>query len=503
MVLFDAVIKFIAAQGQPAWLVGGCVRDRLLHRPTHDLDVIVPQGGIRLARAIAQAFDGASFILDEERDVGRAILRDHTGQTMEVDVARLRVPDLAADLSLRDFTINAMAQAITSEGAAADIVDPFGGQDDLQKRLVRAVTESSLRDDPLRCLRAVRQAVELGFAIEGATFSLIRRDAPLLAVVAGERVRDELGRIVAVPGAWQHVRLLADLMILPVVLPEAAALIGVTQSAPHYQDVFDHTRSVMAHLEGLFALLWSDRWAIPSAVAGDATIIAPADQWTDLAELCAAYGDDLRPHLLQPLAAGRARREALMWAALAHDWGKPAMRTVDADGAAHFYEHEHWGAVLVQHRGEVLRLASDEIAYLSRLVHEHMRPTHLARDSAGVLSRRAIYRYYVALGDAGPDCALLSLADSMATRASRPDPERWRQRLRMTETLWQAYFRERAARLEPPALLNGHQLMAEFGLTGGPQIGKLLEGLREAQAIGDISTPEEARAWVAERLRSH
>ncbi len=499
--LFEAVIRFIAAQGQPAWLVGGGVRDRLLGRSTHDLDVIVPQDGVRLARAVGQAFGGASFVLDDERDVGRAILRDPTGQTLEVDVARLRVPDLTADLSLRDFTINAMAQAITPEGLAAEIIDPFGGQGDLEKKLVRAVTESALRDDPLRCLRAVRQAVELGFAIEGATFSLIRRDAGLLAAVAGERVRDELMRIIPVPGGWQYVRLLADLMILPVILPEAAALIGVTQPAPHYQDVFDHTRGVMAHLEGLFSLLWPDQWAIPAPVMGDTTIIAPAAQWADLAGLLAVYGDDLRLHLAQPLAAGRCRREMLMWAALAHDWGKPAMRTVDADGAVHFYEHEQWSAVLVQHRGETLRLASDEIAYLSRLAYAHMRPTHLAHDSAGALSRRAVYRYYVALGDAGPDCALLSLADSMATRAGRPDPERWRQRLHVTETLWRAYFRERAARVEPAVLLNGHQLMAEFGLTGGPQIGELLDGLREAQAVGDVSTVAEARAWVAERLR--
>ncbi|MDQ1300929.1 MAG: hypothetical protein QG637_850, partial [Chloroflexota bacterium] len=198
----DAVIAFIGAQGQPAWLVGGYVRDCLLGRPTHDLDVIVPHGGVRLARAIANAFGGACFVLDDERDVGRAILHDQAGARLEVDVARLRLPELLDDLSLRDFTINAMAQEITAAGAASDIVDPFAGRSDLAKSLIRAVTESALRDDPLRSLRAVRQAVELGFRIEDATYNLIRRDAPLLAAVAGERVRDELMRIVSAAGAW-------------------------------------------------------------------------------------------------------------------------------------------------------------------------------------------------------------------------------------------------------------------------------------------------------------
>ncbi|MCX7671190.1 MAG: HD domain-containing protein [Anaerolineae bacterium] len=496
----DAVIALIAAQGRPAWLVGGSVRDRLLGRPTHDLDVIVSEGGVRLARLIANAFDGAYFVLDAERDVGRAILRNRSGETLEVDVARLRSPQLVEDLSLRDFTINAMAQEITAAGLATDLVDPFDGRGDLRRRLVRAVTEGSLRDDPLRCLRAVRQAIELGFRIEEATYNLIRRDASLLTTVAGERVRDELLRIVAAPGAWQHMRLLADLAILPAVLPEAAALIGVTQSPPHYQDAFDHTRSVMAHLEGILALLWPERYAIPAAVADDATVIAPAGMWADVSDLLASYRDDLRSHLLRPLAAGRTRRDWLLWAALAHDWGKPAMRTVDANGGVHFYEHDQWGAVLVQHRGEALKLASDEIAYLGRLVEGHMRPTHLAHDDPP--SRRALYRYYVAMGDAGPECALLSLADSMATRAAPPDPEHWRRRFDVTGRLLHVFFRERQERLEPPLLLNGHQLMAEFGLTAGPQIGRLLDGLREAQAIGEVTTLAEARAWLAERIRA-
>jgi len=498
----DAVIAFIGAQGRPAWLVGGYVRDRLLARPTHDLDVIVPRGGIALARASANAFGGACFVLDDARDVGRAILRDSAGEILEVDVARFRLPELLDDLSLRDFTINAMAQEITRDGIAPDVVDPFAGRSDLDKRLIRAVTESALRDDPLRSLRAVRQSVELGFRIEDATYNLIRRDAALLAGVAGERVRDELMRIIAARGAWQHVRLLAGLDLLSPVLPESAAQIGVTQTSPHYQDVFDHTRSVMAHLEGVLALLWPDQWAIPAAVAGDATIIAGPDQWADLAALLAPYGDALRAHLARPQAAGRLCRDWLLWAALAHDWGKPAMRSLDADGNTHFYEHDHWGAVLVQHRGEALKLAADEIAYLVRLVHEHMRPTLLAHDLGDRLSRRAVYRYYLALGEMGPDCALLSLADSMATRAARPDPERWRRRLRVTDQLFSAFFRERAAQVEPPLLMNGHQLMAEFGLASGPQIGRLLEGLREAQAVGEVATLEAARAWLAERLRA-
>ena len=129
--LADRVIGFIREQERPAWLVGGFVRDRLLGRDNHDLDLIVPEGGIRLARAVAAAFGGASFVLDEVRDVGRAIVSDPTGESLDVDVARLRVPDLLDDLALRDFTVNAIAMDIHAAAAEPPLFDPFDGRADL------------------------------------------------------------------------------------------------------------------------------------------------------------------------------------------------------------------------------------------------------------------------------------------------------------------------------------------------------------------------------------
>jgi tRNA nucleotidyltransferase/poly(A) polymerase len=497
--LIQRVIAFIAARGAPAWLVGGYVRDCLLRRSSHDLDVIVPEGGVSLARAVARAFDGAFFVLDDERDVGRAILQPEGDAALKVDVARLRVPDLLGDLALRDFTINAIAVELAADAAGPRVFDPFDGRLDLTRGLLRAVTEGAFRDDPLRMLRGVRHAVELGFRIETATRDLIRQDAPLLPTVAAERVRDELFRIVAAPGAWQHLRLLVTLDLLRYVLPESAAQVGVEQSPPHYQDVFDHTRSVMAHLEGTYALLWPQgNYVRPTAVADDPTVLADAVLWANLAEALAPYAADVRSHLALPLASGHLRRDLLLWAALAHDWGKPAMRSVDATGRIRFLEHDRWGALLAERRGKALRLASDEVAYLALLVDQHMRPGYLAHEYPP--SRRAIYRFYRDVGSLGPDCALLSLVDHMAFRAPDPVPERWKQRLGVTQMLLEAYFRERADRVNPEPLLDGRQIMAEFGLEPGPQIGRLLEGLREAQAMGLVTTADQARAWLTGQI---
>lgn len=494
--MIDRVIEFVRGQGRPAWLVGGYVRDRLLDRPTNDLDLIVPSAAVRLARRLGEVFGGASFVLDAQRDVGRAILPGPTGQTLEVDVARLRVPDLLDDLALRDFTVNAMALDLS--GAGLPLIDPFGGRTDVDRRLLRAVTEGAFCDDPLRMLRGVRMIAELDFSLDGATFNLIRRDAHLLGAASPERVRDELVRILDAPRAWQHLRLMQDLQLLQAAIPETAVQAGVTQSPPHYQDVFDHTRSVLAHLEGIFALIQpGGPYALPAAVPGDPTVMAPPEQWRDLEALLAPYRTDLLLHLALPLAAGRTRREALAWAALAHDWGKPAKRTVEEGGRVRFFEHDHWGALVARARLQALKFAGDEIDYVAGLTDLHMRPGELARMEP--VTPRAEYRFFRDAGSTGPDVVLLSLADHLASFAPAPDAERWRRRLDMARRVLHAYFRDRTERVSPLPLLDGRQVMAELSLSPGPAVGALLEGLREAQAVGQVRTTDEALAWLREQ----
>ncbi len=496
----DRALDFLRAMppNGEMWLVGGYVRDHLLGRESHDLDVIVSKGALQVARRVADGLGGCYFILDEERQVGRAIIRGDDGM-IEVDVANLRAPQLSEDLRLRDFTINAVAMSLDAHPADVRLFDPFDGRMDVQRKLLRVVTEGAFRDDPLRLLRAVRQSVDLGFRIEPHTLNLMRRDAPLLPTVSAERICDELYRIITLPGAWQHLRLLAQTDLLGYVLPEAMALVGVEQSPPHYQAVFDHSRSVMAHLEGIYAVLWPEGpYRRPQSVTGDATVIAPDWQWDTVAELLAPYRDDLRAHLMLPLASRRVRRDGLMWAALAHDWGKPAMRSEESDGRVRFFDHDNFGALLVQNRTQALKMSTDETAYLARLVRMHMRPAYLAHDDPP--GPRAVYRYFRDAEGTGLDALLLSLADHMAVRAPHPEPEQWQRRLDTLQLMLDSYCRQRAERVNPAPLLDGNCVMAEFGLRPGPQIGALLEGLREAQAAGEVADIHEALAWLTQHV---
>lgn len=179
----DLLVEAVA--GQPAWLVGGCVRDELLGRPVVDLDVVLADAE-GAARRYARLAGDAVFPLSERHGAWRVVRAD--GVT--VDFVRLR-GSLADDLAARDFTVNAIAVPV----GGGERVDPTGGADDLERRLLRAVSADVFRDDPLRLLRAVRIAGELGLAIDPGTEELIRRDAALVTRPAGERILAELERL--------------------------------------------------------------------------------------------------------------------------------------------------------------------------------------------------------------------------------------------------------------------------------------------------------------------
>ncbi|RLC97719.1 MAG: CCA tRNA nucleotidyltransferase, partial [Chloroflexi bacterium] len=184
--LAERVARFVRDQGVEAYLVGGCVRDALLGRPSHDLDFVILGRALAVARRVANHFGAAFYALDAERDTGRVIFRQGEGQggkPFYVDFAAARGGTLAADLALRDFTINAIAVRLDG----AQVVDPYGGRAGLSAGLLRAVSDRAFRDDPLRTMRAVRLAAELGFEIEPRTEALLRQAVPLLGDVSAER----------------------------------------------------------------------------------------------------------------------------------------------------------------------------------------------------------------------------------------------------------------------------------------------------------------------------
>src|SRR6185503_16981993 len=209
----------------------------------HDALPILPQGAVALARRLADGLGAAFVALDEERGVAR-IVWERAGRRLEVDVADFRAADLEGDLRARDLTVNALAMPLAEacrDGHLPPIVDPWGGCRDLREGVVRLLSAAVLEDDPLRTMRAVRVAAQLQFRLDEQSARWIAAAAPRLATTAPERVRDELWKCITAPAPAATLRRLDELGLLAVVVPEAAAARGVTQSSPHREDVWEHT----------------------------------------------------------------------------------------------------------------------------------------------------------------------------------------------------------------------------------------------------------------------
>jgi putative nucleotidyltransferase with HDIG domain len=490
------VVRRLAGQrGVRVWLVGGAVRDALLARPVHDWDFAVDRDALGLARTVADALGGAYFPLDAERGAGRVVLMAADEPRLELDFAALRGADLETDLSARDFSVNALA--LDDMGM---VVDPTGGQADLAARRLRATSEGAFWDDPVRLLRAVRVAAELGFEIEPRTAAWVRRDASLLAFPAAERVRDELVRLLAIPGAATHLQRLDEFGLLAPVVPELESLKRVTQSPPHRFDVWRHTLLVADALEGVVVAATGQALRPGSGQAGlRALADPPPAAWGDLARVLGQFASDVTAHLAVEVSGGRDRAMVLKLATLLHDVGKPKTRSQGEDGRIHFYNHELAGARMAAERLESLRFSRDEVDRAWVIVGQHLRPAHLAR--AERVTPRAVYRYFRATSCAGVDVVLLALADHLATWGPNLDEQRWARRLDVAETLLLHWFERHEQTVAPPVLITGDDLMAELGLDPGPQVGRLLEAVREAQAAGEVTTREQALA-LARRLSS-
>ncbi len=478
---WQAVRQLAKERGARVWPVGGAVRDALLRRPVHDWDFAVDRDALGLARAVADALGGAYYPLDAERDTGRVILVVEDGARLELDFAALRGDSLEADLLARDFTVNALA--LDERGG---LVDVTGGAGDLEAGLIRAVSERTFRDDPVRLLRAVRMEAEQGFEIESQTAAWLRRDAPLVSLPAAERVLDEFVRMLMAQDASIPLQRLDEFGLLPHVMPELESLKGVAQSPPHRFDVWHHTLATVNTLEGVIAVATSQE-ASPRAMAD-----VPPAAWGDLARVLGQFSGDVTAHLAVEVSSGRDRALLLKLAALLHDVGKPKTSSQDEDSRIHFYNHELVGARMAAARLQRLRFSRDEVERIRTIVGQHLRPGHLAR--AEEVTRRAVYRYFRATACGGVDVVLLNLADHLATWGPNLQEARWARRLEVAETLLIHYFERYEKTVAPPPLVTGSDLMAELGLEPGPQIGRLLETLREAQAAGEVNTREEALA---------
>jgi poly(A) polymerase len=453
-----------ALAGTPVWVVGGTVRDELLGRDTADVDIVVDGDPARAARAVAQAGGRAAcFALSEEFGSWRVVARDRSWQ---VDVEPLRGETIEADLALRDFTVNAIARELDG----VEPIDPLGGIEDLGAKRLRMAGPGAFADDPLRVLRLVRVAVELGMEPDAEALRGAAAEAQGLREVSGERVFVELRRILATPHACEGIETMGAVGATAAVLPELEELRGVEQSRFHHLDVYEHTLEV---LQGAVELTTGNT---THAEAWDAAI--------------GEHGEQVAQLLSEPLADEMTRGEALRWGALLHDAAKPPTRAVrPQDGRVTFIGHDELGAQLARTVLARLRASERLRVHVAALVRHHLRAGFLIHEPQP-LPRQTLFAYMRRCTPVEVDVTLLSVADRLATRGDRAE-EAIAEHMLVARQLLDAALIWHADG-PPQPLLRGDELAAELGIATGPRVGELLEALAEARYAGEVLTREQA-----------
>ena len=457
--VLDALRAALSSEDE-AWIVGGAVRDALRGVPPHDVDVVVRGHAARVAHRLAKSLGATVYPLSERFATWRVLVppgvRDQAQlagfEGLIIDVAPLRGSALLDDLTARDFTVDAIAREVRS----GEVVDPLGGRDDLRAGHLRLCSAEALMADPARVLRLVRLQHEPGLTPVAGVEEAARAAAPRLSSVSGERVEQELTRLLSLPAAARAVADLDRLAALHVVLPQVAALKGVTQNPYHHLDVFAHTLEALSYVPGVVEQL-----------GGPAPAAKPS-----------ALG----------LAAGAGPLAPLAYAVLLHDIGKPAAREVDEAGNVRFWYHDAIGARLVGDVARRLHFSKRFEHYLRLLVRQHLRLGFLVREQP--LSRRALARFRRDVEPYVFEAIVVSLCDRVATRGEKTSLQSIARHFRLAREVWEG--------VPPPAprLLSGDDVMAVLGVAPGPAVGRVLRALQDEIEAGEVTTRAQAEQFV-------
>ena len=443
--VFEIISGVVAEEGLQAYVIGGYVRDLLIGRPSSDIDIMVLGSGIDLARKVAAKID-KDMPVHVFKNFGTAMFHygkdeiEFVGARRESYSRNSRKPvvengSLQDDQQRRDFTINALAISLNRE-TYGQIIDPFDGLDDMDRQIIRTPLDPDITfsDDPLRMMRAVRFATQLGYSIADETFDAIVRNRERIEIISKERIAEELHKIILSPRPSFGFMLLEQSGLIELIFPELAALRGVEKRGNDgHKEIFLHSIKVLDNICKHTKNLW------------------------------------------------------LRWAALVHDIGKPATKRYLAGEGWTFHGHEFVGSKMIPEIFRKLKLPMNEqMRYVQKLVLLHLRPIVLAED---VVSDSAVRRLLFEAGDDIDDLMLLCDADITSRNADKV--ARFRQNYELVRRKLQEIEEKDAIRnFQPP--VTGIEIIETFGIPPGKDIGTIKNAIKDAILDGVIPNDYEA-----------
>ena len=438
--LFKLIRETVRKEGVESYLIGGYVRDLLLNRPCKDIDITVVGDGIQLAKRLAEDL-GVKGEVTIFKNFGTAMIRygdydlEFVGARKESYATHSRKPQvetgsLKDDQNRRDFTINALAISL-NDSNFGELLDPFGGLKDLSAGIIRTPLEPAITysDDPLRMMRAIRFATQLGFTIEKASLLAIREQKERIRIISKERIADELNKIILSRVPSIGFKLLRETELLPIIFPQMSQLEGVdTMEGKAHKDNFFHTLEVLDNVCKLSDDLW------------------------------------------------------LRWAAILHDIAKPATKRFDKENGWTFHGHEDKGARMVPGIFRELKLPQNEkMKYVQKLVLLHLRPIVLAKSE---VTDSAVRRLLFEAGDDIED--LMKLCSADVTTKNEFKQRKYKANFELvTQKLIEVEEKDKVRNWQPP--ITGEHIMEVFKLQPGKEIGIIKTAIREAILDGKIA----------------
>ena len=467
------VINLAKETETDVYVVGGYIRDILLKKKSLDIDLVVSGKAESFAKKLAKKINGKCFILHSDLQVYRVAVINNPDLEY-IDISLMQGKNIEDDLSRRDFTINALAVKIENfDNIKKNVIDCFDGIKDLKKKEIKVVSKKVFNDDPLRMLRAFRFASEYNFKISKETLSLIKKSSSKIITVAGERIKNELFRILNNKKSSQYIAVIDECGLLEKMFP---VITKMKKSAKnfyyHPKGLFQHCFQTYEALEKIFIKL--DKYFPQSK-------------------------DILEQHLNEPFSENVNKKNLLKFIAVFHDCAKPECAK-RMDNKMRFLGHEELGAKKTAQIMKELKMSNKEIEFAKAIISEHMRPSNLAKSE--VITNRAQMRLFRDIKENTPYLLILAMSDWHSYKTLKKkiySPKVLKQQEKSVAKLILGYY-DFVNNKPKDKIIDGNVLMKELKLKPGKIIGELLQYINNAYEEGRIKDKTQALKYAKTQL---
>lgn len=443
---------FILKEINEGYLVGGIIRDFLTGKTSVDRDIAI-SGAEEFAHKIADKFGGTFITLDSVNKIFRVVLPDKTNF---LDISEIEGSTIEEDLKRRDFTINAIAYDLKND----KFIDTTGGINDLENKVLRHISDKNFEDDPLRLLRGFRFFSTTGFRMTEELESAISKYAHLILKPAPERINYELMKLFGGKYAAETLLKMNEFGILEALFPFVKEMKQVPPNTHHHLDLLHHVIETVRQIEIQYENLTCE----------------------------------VKEHLQKVDFGGFPRINHLKLAGFMHDIGKFSCWTIEENGRHRFIKHADIGAELAIPFLKKMKFSKKQIEYITCMIKNHIYPSNVI--AAPDLNDKIMMRYIRKMEENVIDNIILAKADRLSARGVDVTEEMIENNMRGLDRLLKFYLEKKDTLKPLPKLLDGKEIMELTGLKPTPQLGKIIEALKEAQLNGDVTNIEEAEVFI-------